>query len=62
MNDRILPVGHGAPLRLRLERQLGYKNAKFIMRVEAVDGLAHLGLGKGGYWEDAGNYQWYAGI
>lgn len=62
MNDRILPVGHGAPLRLRLERQLGYKNAKFIMRVEAVDGLAHLGLGKGGYWEDVGNYQWYAGI
>lgn len=62
MNDRPLPVGHGAPLRLRLERQLGYKMAKFVMRVEAVDDLARIGRGKGGYWEDAAGYQWYAGI
>ena len=62
MNDQLLPVGHGAPLRLRLERQLGYKNAKFVMRVEAVDGLAHIGGGKGGYWEDRSGYQWYGGI
>jgi DMSO/TMAO reductase YedYZ molybdopterin-dependent catalytic subunit len=62
MNDRPLPVGHGAPLRLRLERQLGYKQAKFVMRVEAVDSLARIGRGKGGYWEDAAGYQWYAGI
>jgi len=61
MNDRPLPVPHGAPLRLRVERQLGYKHAKYIMRVEAVNDLGHLGRGKGGFWEDRG-YEWYAGI
>jgi DMSO/TMAO reductase YedYZ molybdopterin-dependent catalytic subunit len=61
MNDRPLPVPHGAPLRLRVERQLGYKQAKYIMRVEAVNELSHLGRGKGGFWEDRG-YEWYAGI
>jgi hypothetical protein len=34
------PVGHGAPLRLRVERQLGYKQAKYVMQVEAVASLA----------------------
>ncbi|WP_277981398.1 molybdopterin-binding protein [Sphingomonas phyllosphaerae] len=62
MNDQLLPVGHGAPLRLRVERQLGYKQAKYVMRVEAVDSLARFGAGKGGYWEDSSDYQWYAGI
>lgn len=62
MNDGPLPIGHGAPLRLRVERQLGYKHAKFVMRVEAVDGLERVGRGKGGYWEDSSGYQWYAGI
>jgi DMSO/TMAO reductase YedYZ molybdopterin-dependent catalytic subunit len=62
MNDRPLEVGHGAPLRLRVERQLGYKQAKYVMRVEAVASLAGIGLGKGGYWEDRSGYQWYAGI
>jgi DMSO/TMAO reductase YedYZ molybdopterin-dependent catalytic subunit len=62
MNDRPLEIGHGAPLRLRVERQLGYKHAKFVMRIEAVASLAHIGLGKGGYWEDRVGYQWYAGI
>lgn len=62
MNDADLPIGHGAPLRLRVERQLGYKHAKFIMRVEAVDSLAGIGRGRGGFWEDSGNYDWYAGI
>jgi len=61
MNDRALPVPHGAPLRLRVERQLGYKQAKYIMRIEAVDDYRHLGRGKGGFWEDRG-YEWYAGI
>lgn len=60
-NDAPLPVAHGAPLRLRVERQLGYKMAKYVMRIEAVESFAHLGRGKGGYWEDRG-YQWYAGI
>lgn len=61
MNGEVLPVPHGAPLRLRVERQLGYKHAKYIKRIEAVDSFAHLGGGKGGYWEDRG-YEWYAGI
>ncbi len=61
LNDQPLSIGHGAPLRLRVERQLGYKQAKYVMRIEATDSLAHLGMGKGGYWEDQG-YEWYAGI
>ena len=61
MNDRALPVPHGAPLRLRVERQLGYKQAKYIMRITAAAGLAEFGQGSGGFWEDRG-YEWYAGI
>jgi DMSO/TMAO reductase YedYZ molybdopterin-dependent catalytic subunit len=61
MNDRPVDVAHGAPLRLRLERQLGYKMAKYVMRIDAVEDFTKLGRGKGGYWEDRG-YQWYAGI
>ena len=62
MNGRRLEVGHGAPVRLRVERQLGYKQAKYVMRVEAVASLAGIGRGKGGFWEDVADYQWYAGI
>ena len=62
MNDQPLGVGHGAPLRLRVERQLGYKQAKFVMRLEVTNSLAAIGAGKGGYWEDVADYQWYAGI
>jgi DMSO/TMAO reductase YedYZ molybdopterin-dependent catalytic subunit len=62
MNDRYLSVGHGAPLRLRVERQLGYKHAKYLMGIEAVASLAGIGSGKGGYWEDSNGYEWYAGI
>ncbi|MET0294665.1 MAG: molybdopterin-binding protein [Phenylobacterium sp.] len=61
MNDRPLAVKHGAPLRLRVERQLGYKQAKYVMRIEAVEDFAALGRGQGGFWEDRG-YEWYAGI
>ena len=61
MNGKPLTVAHGAPCRMRIERQLGYKQAKYVMRVEAVDSFAHMELGKGGYWEDRG-YEWYAGI
>lgn len=61
LNDQPLDVGHGAPLRLRLERQLGYKQAKYVMRVEVVDTIKGLFGGKGGFWEDRG-YEWYAGI
>lgn len=61
MNGQPLPVSHGAPLRLRVERQLGYKMAKYVMRIEAVESYARFGMGKGGFWEDRG-YEWYAGI
>jgi DMSO/TMAO reductase YedYZ molybdopterin-dependent catalytic subunit len=61
MNGKDLSVGHGAPLRLRVERQLGYKQAKYLMRIQLVDSLQGFGGGKGGYWEDRG-YEWYAGI
>lgn len=61
MNGKDLAVGHGAPLRLRVERQLGYKQAKYIMRIEIVDSFAGLWGGNGGFWEDRG-YEWYAGI
>lgn len=62
MNGKPLPEAHGAPLRLRVERQLGYKHAKFVMRIEAVASLKGLYGGKGGYWEDSLGYHWYAGI
>ncbi len=61
MNGADLPVKHGAPLRLRVERQLGYKHAKYVMRIEAVESFAHIAGGRGGFWEDRG-YEWYAGI
>ena len=61
MNGKPLDIGHGAPLRLRVERQLGYKQAKYLQRIEVRDTLAGLNGGHGGYWEDRG-YEWYAGI
>lgn len=61
MNDAALPVPNGAPLRLRVERQLGYKHAKYVTGIELVASFAHIAGGKGGYWEDRG-YQWFAGI
>jgi DMSO/TMAO reductase YedYZ molybdopterin-dependent catalytic subunit len=61
LNDKPLPIANGAPLRLRVERQLGYKHAKYVMRLEAVESFAAIHGGGGGYWEDQG-YQWYAGI
>jgi DMSO/TMAO reductase YedYZ molybdopterin-dependent catalytic subunit len=61
INDALLPVQNGAPLRLRVERQLGYKQAKYVQRIEAVSTLANSFGGKGGYWEDGAGYEWYAG-
>ena len=61
MNGQPLDIAHGAPLRLRVERQLGYKHAKYVQRIELVADFRHISGGKGGYWEDRG-YEWYAGI
>ena len=62
LNDRYLQIPNGAPLRLRVERQLGYKQAKYLMRIEARSTLAGLWDGRGGFWEDANDYEWYAGL
>jgi DMSO/TMAO reductase YedYZ molybdopterin-dependent catalytic subunit len=62
LNDTLLDVAHGAPLRLRVERQLGYKHAKYVQRIEAVASLDSVYGGKGGFWEDGAGYEWYAGI
>jgi Sulfite oxidase and related enzymes len=62
LNERPLPIAHGAPVRLRAERQLGYKMPKYINKIELVSTLSGIGGGKGGYWEDDQGYSWYAGI
>jgi DMSO/TMAO reductase YedYZ molybdopterin-dependent catalytic subunit len=61
LNGNPLDVPHGAPLRLRVERQLGYKQAKYIASIQVTDSFKNIAGGKGGYWEDRG-YEWYAGI
>jgi len=61
LNGKTLPIAHGAPVRLRVERQLGYKMAKYVMRIEVMESFASIAEGQGGYWEDQG-YEWYAGI
>ena len=60
LNGEPLPVKNGAPLRVRIERQLGYKHAKYLTGIEAVASLEGIEGGNGGYWEDRG-YHWYAG-
>ena len=62
LNGEPLPEKNGAPLRARIERQLGYKHAKYLTGIEAVASLDDIGRGKGGFWEDLAGYQWYAGI
>jgi len=61
MNGGDLPAGHGAPLRLRVPRQLGYKSIKYLSRITLVDSLDHVENGKGSFSPDIG-YSWYAGI
>jgi DMSO/TMAO reductase YedYZ molybdopterin-dependent catalytic subunit len=61
MNGGDLPVGNGGPLRMRVPRQLGYKNVKFINRLTVTDSLKGFGKGLGSASPEAG-YAWYAGI
>jgi DMSO/TMAO reductase YedYZ molybdopterin-dependent catalytic subunit len=61
MNDGDLPVGFGAPLRLRVPRQLGYKSVKYVVRLTATDSMKGFGKGLGSASPEAG-YAWYAGI
>ena len=61
INNKVLPIKNGAPIRLRVERQLDYKQAKYIMKIALVENFDDIEGGNGGYWEDQG-YEWYAGI
>ncbi|HET7813259.1 MAG TPA: molybdopterin-dependent oxidoreductase [Candidatus Baltobacteraceae bacterium] len=60
-NGRPIAADRGAPVRLKVPTQLGYKSAKWVKRIEVAASLQPIGGGKGGYWEDQG-YEWYAGI
>ena len=61
MNGNDLPVPHGGPLRMRLPRQIGYKNIKFITHLTVTDNLKRFGKGLGSAAAEAG-YAWYTGI
>jgi len=61
LNDKPLDPDHGAPVRLKIPTQLGYKSAKWVKRIELVADFKTISGGAGGYWEDQG-YEWYAGI
>lgn len=61
MNGRDLTVDHGAPLRLRLPRQLGYKSVKYVHHITVTDNIKKFGTGFGSVSPDLG-YSWYAGI
>lgn len=61
LNDKPLDLDHGAPVRLKIPTQLGYKSAKWVSRIELVADFKAIDGGTGGYWEDQG-YEWYAGI
>jgi hypothetical protein len=61
LNGRDLPPEHGAPVRVRVARQLGYKSVKYLARVIVTDSLEHFGKGVGGINPEYG-YSWWAGI
>jgi DMSO/TMAO reductase YedYZ molybdopterin-dependent catalytic subunit len=61
MNGQDLPTPHGAPLRLRVPRQLGYKCVKYLYRISVVETVKNLGKGLGGVNAEEG-YSWFAGI
>ena len=61
LNGKPLDAAHGAPVRLRIPTQLGYKSTKWVKSIQLVASFDHIFGGQGGYWEDNG-YAWYAGI
>ncbi len=62
MNGAPVTIPHGAPLRLRAERHLGYKQAKYVVGMELLEDFSHIQGGHGGYWQDNVDYDWFAGI
>jgi len=61
MNGGALPAPHGAPVRLRVPRQLGYKSLKYLAQITVVDSVKDIGEGLGSISPELG-YSWYAGI
>ncbi|HYL86704.1 MAG TPA: molybdopterin-dependent oxidoreductase [Candidatus Angelobacter sp.] len=61
LNGNDLPPDHGAPLRVKVTRQLGYKSVKYLQKITLVDSLKHVGDGRGSISPSQG-YSWYAGI
>jgi len=61
LNDKPLDPDHGAPVRLKVPLQLGYKSSKWVRKITLASTFKNIGAGQGGYWEDNG-YAWYAGI
>jgi DMSO/TMAO reductase YedYZ molybdopterin-dependent catalytic subunit len=61
MNGQEIPAPHGAPVRLRVARQLGYKSVKYLSRITVTDTLKNIGKGLGSISPEIG-YSWYAGI
>lgn len=61
MNGQQLPTAHGAPIRLRVARQLGYKSVKYLSHIMVTDTLKNIGKGLGSSSPEVG-YSWYAGI
>jgi len=61
MNGPELPIPHGAPVRLKMPRQLGYKNVKYLHRITVTETVKNIGKGVGGANVEDG-YSWYAGI
>lgn len=62
MNGEPLVAVHGAPLRLHLETQLGFKMVKYLCEIELVDDDRRIGDGMGGWREDVQYYSRYAAI
>jgi len=61
MNGPDLPAEHGAPMRLKVPTQLGYKSVKYLSRITVTDSLKNIGKGLGSFSPEVG-YSWYAGI
>ena len=61
MNGGELPVPFGGPLRVRVPRQLGYKNIKYVTQLTVTDDITKFGKGLGSASPESG-YAWYAGI
>ena len=60
-NGQEIPTPHGAPVRLRVARQLGHKSVKYLSRITVIDILKNIGKGLGSSSPEVG-YSWYAGI